>query len=60
MRACEAHDMQTGREKGVGAAHKPSSVALPVTRQALMIIPLGQRLPVASSDATRELRAGRP
>jgi len=52
--------MQTGREKGVGAAHKPSSVALPVTRQALMIIPLGQRLPVASSDATRELRAGRP
>jgi len=31
----------------------------PVTRKVVMIIHLGQQLPVASSDATRERRAGR-
>ncbi len=29
----------------------------PVTRETVMIIPLGQQLPVASSDTTRERRA---
>jgi len=33
---------------------------LPVTRKGAMIIHLGQQLPAASSDTTRELRTGRP
>jgi len=32
--------------------------SLPVTRKGVMIINLEQQLPVASSDTTRELRAG--
>jgi hypothetical protein len=32
---------------------------LPVARKVVMIIHLGQQLPVASSDTTRERRAGR-
>jgi hypothetical protein len=31
---------------------------LPVARKVVMIIHLGQQLPVASSDTTRERRAG--
>src|SRR3990172_4576031 len=54
------HRISNFNEKDVGVDHKPSSVSPPVTRKALMIIPLGQQLPVASSDATRERWAGRP
>ena len=56
----KSHRISSFNEKDVGADHKPSSVSPSVTRKALMIIPLGQQLPVASSDATRERRAGRP